>query len=228
MPRGKCQQELLHLELVEAVLVYQLVLYLQRIHLLDALRQFADAGDAVQVHQAHHLGKHAGKWRSIISKLQRNTRSATSAYFSTPPSRSIIIMRSATSVGDSGRAFTLFTVGTANLTPLCSSFRFAVRPPSSNGFIGVRRQRTLKPVSGASGYQKATEKSVRSSVFASRSKILTASRKASKPSVTSTSSPETFFSRCRTNSAASPKSSRGNAVPPSRPEQTNRPSRQFR
>ena len=56
---GKCQQELLHLELVEAVLVYQLVLYLQRIHLLDALRQFADAGDAVQVHQAYHLGKHA-------------------------------------------------------------------------------------------------------------------------------------------------------------------------
>ena len=40
---------------------------------------------------------------SIISRLQRNTRSATSAYFSTPPSRSIIIMRSATSVGDSGR-----------------------------------------------------------------------------------------------------------------------------
>ena len=58
---GKRQQELLHLELVEAVLVYQLVLYLQRIHLLDALRQFADAGDAVQVHQAHHLGKHAGE-----------------------------------------------------------------------------------------------------------------------------------------------------------------------
>ena len=150
-----------------------------------------------------------GKWRSIISKLQRNTRSATSAYFSTPPSRSIIIMRSATSIEDSGRAFTLFTVGTANLTPLCSSFRFAVRPPSSNGFIGVRRQRTLKPVRGASGCQKATEKSVRSSVFASRSKMLTASKKASKPSDTSTSSPETFFSRCRTNSAASPKSSRG-------------------
>ena len=73
-------------------------------------------------------------------------------------------------------------------------------PSVQQRFIGVRRQRTLKPVSGASGCQKATEKSVRSSVFASRSKILTASRKASKPSVTSTSSPETFFSRCRTNS----------------------------
>ena len=110
-----------------------------------------------------------GKWRSIISRLQRNTRSATSAYFSTPPSRSIIIIRSATSVRDCGKAFTLFTVGMANFTPLCSSFRLAVRPPSSNGFIGARRQRTLNPVSGASGCQKATEKSVRSSVLDSKS-----------------------------------------------------------
>ena len=76
--------------------------------------------------------------------------SATSAYFSTPPSRSIIIMRSATSVGDSGRAFTLFTVGTANLDTALLQLQIRVRPPSSNGFIGVRRQRTLKPVRGAS------------------------------------------------------------------------------
>ena len=56
-----------------------------------------------------------------------------------------------------------------NSTTLDASFRFAVRPPSSNGFIELRRQRTLNPVNGASACQKATEKSVRSSVFASKS-----------------------------------------------------------
>ena len=30
--------------------VYQLIFYLQRIHLLDYFRQFTDSGDAVQMH----------------------------------------------------------------------------------------------------------------------------------------------------------------------------------
>ena len=150
-----------------------------------------------------------GKCRSIISRLQRNTRSATSEYFSTPPRRSIIIIRSATSVGDSGRALILLTVGVANLIPDCSNFRFAARPPSSSGFIALRRERTLKPANGASGCQKAIEKSVRSSVRASRSKIPASSRNSSTPSGDVTSSAEEFLIASRIRSATVAKSSRG-------------------
>ena len=150
-----------------------------------------------------------GKCKSIINRLQRNTRSATSEYFNTPPRRSIIIIRSATSVGDSSNAFILFTVGTANLTPICSNFRLAVRPPSSKGFMALRRERTLNPVNGASGCQKATEKSVRSSVFASRSKIPASSRNSSTPSGEVTSFSDEDLTASRINPATVAKSSRG-------------------
>ena len=149
-----------------------------------------------------------GKCRSIIERLQRNTRSATSEYFNIPPRRSIIIMRSATSVGDSGKALILFTVGTANFTPVCSNLRLALRPPSNNGFIALRRERTFNPVSGASGCQNATEKSVRSSVFASRSKIAASSRNSSTPSGEVTSSSDEDFMAVRINPDTISKSSR--------------------
>ena len=158
--------------------------------------------------------KTRGKCRSIIRRLLRNTRSATSEYLSTPPNRSIIIIRSATSLGDSGKALILFTVGVANLTPLCSSFRFAARPPSSNGFITPNRERTLKPLNGASGCQNAMEKSVRSSVFASKSKMAASSKNSSTPSGEVTSSSEEDFTARNIKSATIPKSSRGmNLVP---------------
>ena len=96
-----------------------------------------------------------GKCKSIIKRLLRNTRSATSEYLSTPPKRSISNIRSATSLGASGKALILFTVGVANLTPLCSSFKLAARPPSNSGFIAPNRERTLNPLNGASGCQKA-------------------------------------------------------------------------
>ena len=150
-----------------------------------------------------------GKCRSIIKRLLRNTRSATSAYLSTPPKRSIIIIRSATSFGDSGKALILFTVGVANLTPLCSSLRFAARPPSNNGFITPNRERTLKPLNGAFGCQNAMEKSVRSSVFASKSKIAASSKNSSTPSGETTSFSDEDFTACNIRSATIPKSSRG-------------------
>ena len=158
-----------------------------------------------------------GKCRSIIKRLLRNTRSATSAYLSTPPKRSIIIIRSATSFGDSGKALILFTVGVANLTPLCSSLRFAARPPSNNGFITPNRERTLKPLNGAFGCQNAMEKSVRSSVFASKSKIPASSKNSSTPSGEVTSFSEEDFTACKIRSATIPKSSRGMDLTPVSP-----------
>ena len=38
---------------------------------------------------------------------------------------------------------------------LCSSFKLAARPPSNSGFIAPNRERTLNPLNGASGCQKA-------------------------------------------------------------------------
>ena len=41
--------------------VYQLIFYLQRIHLLDYFRQFTDSGDAVQMHNTNHLCQYTRK-----------------------------------------------------------------------------------------------------------------------------------------------------------------------
>ena len=43
------------------MLVYQLVLDFQGIHLLNAFRQFGNTGNAVQVHDTYHLGQHTGE-----------------------------------------------------------------------------------------------------------------------------------------------------------------------
>ncbi len=158
-----------------------------------------------------------GKCKSIIKRLLRNTLSATSEYLSTPPKRSIIIILSDTSLGDSGKALILFTVGVANLIPLCSSLRFAARPPSSNGFIALSLERTLNPLNGASGCQKATEKSVRSSVFASKSKMPASSRNSSTPSGEVTSFSEEDLTACNISPATIPKSSRGMDLTPVSP-----------
>ena len=58
---GQCQEELLHLELVETVLGDEFGLYLQRIDFLDTLGQLRDAGDAFVVHGAQHFGHDAGE-----------------------------------------------------------------------------------------------------------------------------------------------------------------------
>ena len=41
--------------------VYQLIFYLQGIYLFNTLRQFADTGNAVEVHHAHHLRQYTGE-----------------------------------------------------------------------------------------------------------------------------------------------------------------------
>ena len=158
-----------------------------------------------------------GKCKSIIKRLLRNTRSATSEYLSTPPKRSIIIIRSATSLGLSGKALILFTVGVANLIPVCSSLRFAARPPSNNGFMALNRERTLNPLKGASECQNAIEKSVRSSVFASKSKIAASSKNSSTPSGEVTSFSEEDLTAFSIKSATIPKSSRDIVLTPVSP-----------
>ena len=63
--------------------------------------------------------------------------------------------------------------------------------------MALNRERTLKPLTGASGCQKATEKSVRSSVFASKSKIPASSKNSSTPSGEVTSFSEEDFTACK-------------------------------
>ena len=41
--------------------VYQLIFYLQRVHLFDYFRQFADTGNIIQMHDAYHFSQHTGE-----------------------------------------------------------------------------------------------------------------------------------------------------------------------
>ena len=59
--QGQSQQELLHLVFVETMFLDELILYLQRVEFLNTFRQFGNARNTFEVHQANHLCQHAGE-----------------------------------------------------------------------------------------------------------------------------------------------------------------------